>query len=182
VTPDDLYQQALVRLAREAAGAGRLEAPGVAGSRPAPYGAATVDNPLCGDRVTVEVRVEGGRVAALAHRVRGCLLCEAAASLLGRGASGLGEAEVEAVRRAVVALLREGTPPPAAPLPGLEVFAPVRAVPSRQTCVLLPFEALAAALRSALQDAGLTGHQDAGLTARPEADPAASTSTPTTAR
>ena len=165
MSADDLYQQALVALAREAAGAGRLEAPGVE---------ATVDNPLCGDRVTVEVRVEGGRVAALAHRVRGCLLCEAAASLLGRAAAGLGEAEVEAIRRAVVALLREGTPPPAAPLPGLEVFAPVRAVPSRQTCVLLPFEALQAALRAALQDAGPA--------ARPADAPAPSTATSTTAR
>lgn len=144
MTDDDLYQQALLRLAREAAGAGRLAAPGVE---------ATVDNPLCGDRVTVEVRVEGGRVAALAHRVRGCLLCEAAASLLGRGAAGLGEAEVEALRRSVAALLRDGTPPPGAPLAGLEVFAPVRAVPSRQGCVLLPFEALQAALRAAIRDA-----------------------------
>ena len=153
MSADDLYQQALVALAREAAGAGRLATPGAAGAVQARLGTATVDNPLCGDRVTVEVRLEGARVAALAHRVRGCLLCEAAASLLGRGAAGLGEAEVEAARRALLALLHDGTPPPATPLPGLEVFAPVRAVPSRQPCVLLPFEALAAALRSATQAA-----------------------------
>jgi len=153
---DDLYQEALVRLARQAAGAGRLVAPGVE---------ATVDNPLCGDRVTVEVRVERGRIAALAHRVRGCLLCQAAASLLGRGAAGLDDAEVEAARRAVLALLREGTPPPPSPLPGLEVFLPVRAVPSRQTCVLLPFDALQAALRAA-QEADPAGPAPAERTTR----------------
>lgn len=144
MSADDLYQERLLTLAREAAGAGRLAAPGVE---------ATVDNPLCGDRVTVEVRVEGGRVAALAHRVRGCLLCQASASLLGRSAAGLGDADVEAAHRALLALLEAGAPPPAAPVPGLEVFAPVRASPSRKTCVVLPFEALRAALHAAAQAA-----------------------------
>jgi nitrogen fixation NifU-like protein len=140
VTAEDLYQQALVALARAAHGAGALDHPS---------GAASLDNPLCGDRVTVQVRLAGGRVAALAHRVRGCLLCEAAAALLGQGVPGLSPAEAEAARRAVQELLRAGTPPPAAPLPGLAVFAPVREAPSRHACVLLPFDALAAALREA---------------------------------
>lgn len=149
VSVEDLYHEALVRLAREATGAGALPAP-VGGAAPATLqGMATIENPLCGDRVTVEVRVEGGRITALAHRVRGCVLCEASASLLGRAAVGLGTAEVEASRRAFAALLREGTPPPPGPLAGLDVFAPVRAVASRHSCVLLPFDALGAALARA---------------------------------
>lgn len=140
MSAEDLYHQALVRLAQEASGAGRLDAPG---------GAATVDSPLCGDRVTVEVRLEGGRIAALAHRVRGCVLCGAAASLLGRAAPGLAPAQVEAGRASLVALLRDGAAPPEGALPGLAVFAPVRAVPSRHACVLLPFDALDEALRAA---------------------------------
>ncbi len=140
VTAEDLYQEALVRLARERAGAGRLEGPG---------GSATLDNPLCGDRVTVEVRLAGGRIEAVAHRVHGCVLCEASASLLGSGARGLTPAQVEAARGAVEALLRQGTPPPEAPLGGLSVFTPVRNVPSRHTCVLLPFDALRAAVSGA---------------------------------
>jgi nitrogen fixation NifU-like protein len=134
---DDLYQQALVRLARAATGAGRLEAPGAS---------ATVDNPLCGDRVTVELRLEGGRVAALAHRVRGCILCEASASILGSAAPGRTPAELASAGEVLAAMLRSQAPPPQGPFSGLAVFEPVRGVPSRHRCALLPFEALAQAL------------------------------------
>jgi nitrogen fixation NifU-like protein len=140
VNAEDLYNDALVGLAKARTGAGRLEAPA---------GEATLDNPLCGDRVTMEVRLAQGRVEALAHRVRGCVLCEAAASLLGRAAPGRTAAELEAARRAAEALLRDGAPVPEGPFGGLAAFAPVRAVPSRHTCVLLPFEALRAAIAGA---------------------------------
>ena len=137
MSEEDLYHEALVRLARERCGAGRLEAPA---------GTATLDNPLCGDRVTVEVRLAGDRVAALAHRVHGCVLCEAAASLLGRGAAGRTAAEIEVARQGLEALLGRGVPIAEEPIGGLSVFAPVRAVPSRHGCVLLPFDALRAAI------------------------------------
>ncbi len=136
----DLYHQALVRLARAAEGAGDL-AGATAG--------ATVDNPLCGDRVTVEVRLAGGCVAALAHRVRGCILCQASASLLGRAAPGRTPAELAGAQAALAALLRSGAPPPQGPFADLALFAPVRAAPSRHRCALLPFEALARALAEA---------------------------------
>jgi nitrogen fixation NifU-like protein len=55
---DDLYQQAIVDLARQAAGQARLEAP---------QASATVDNPLCGDRVTIDLDFEGDRVRAVGH-------------------------------------------------------------------------------------------------------------------
>jgi NifU-like protein involved in Fe-S cluster formation len=141
VTSADLYHDALVRLARAAAGAGRLEAPGGAGER---------DNPLCGDRAAVEVRLEGGRIAALGHRVRGCVLCQAAASLLGRAAPGAAPAEVTAARAALEAILRgEATAPPAGAWAEMALFQPVARVPSRRGCVLLPFDALADALARA---------------------------------
>jgi NifU-like protein involved in Fe-S cluster formation len=140
VSAEDLYNEALVLLARERFGSGRLEAPG---------GAATLDSPLCGDRVTVEIRMAAGRVEALAHHVRGCVLCEASASLLGRAAPGRSAAELEAARAAAAALLGEGAPAPAGPFAGLSAFAPVRAVPSRHGCVLLPFDALRAAIAGA---------------------------------
>jgi len=59
VSAEDLYHEALVRLAREAVGAGALPAPAGGTLTAALHGSATVDNPLCGDRVTMEVRVEG---------------------------------------------------------------------------------------------------------------------------
>ena len=137
---EDLYNQSLVSLARERAGSGRLEAPA---------GTATIDNPLCGDRVTVEVRLDHGRILALAHRVRGCVLCEASASLLGSAAPGRTGDEVERARSALEALLRGAGPAPDGAFGGLEAFTPVGAVPSRHGCVLLPFDALRAAIARA---------------------------------
>ena len=136
---DALYHDALVELARAATGAGRLEAPAASATR---------DNPLCGDRVSFEVRLEGGRVAALAHRVRGCLLCQAAASFLGRAAPGVTLRELRLARDALAGLLC-GTPLPAGSPAGLEVFSPVGSVKSRHDCVLLPFDALADAVAGA---------------------------------
>lgn len=129
----DLYHDALVALAREGFGAGRLDAPSASATR---------DNPLCGDRVTFDVQVSGGKVAALAHRVRGCLLCQASAAFLGRHAPGRGRAELAEARARLEALLAEGTPLPAGEWADLALFEPVGAVKSRHGCVLLPFDTL----------------------------------------
>ena len=39
-------------------------------------------NPLCGDRVIIEAKVEGGRIVEAAFDGRGCALCMGAASIL----------------------------------------------------------------------------------------------------
>lgn len=139
MTSDELYHDALVELARAATGAGTLESPAASATR---------DNPLCGDRVTFEVRLVDGRIAALAHRVRGCVLCQAAASFLGRVGPGATAGELRAAREALAALL-EGVPLPPGAASGLGVFEPVGSVKSRHACVLLPFDALADAVAGA---------------------------------
>ncbi len=136
----DVYHDALVALAREATGAGRL---------PAPAASATRDNPLCGDRVTVDVQLADGKVVALAHRVRGCLLCQASAAFLGKHAPGRGREDLAEGRDRLAALLAEGTPLPAGEWSGLALFEPVGAVKSRHGCVLLAFDALDDALAGA---------------------------------
>jgi len=140
VTTEAIYHDELVRMARAATGAGRLEDP---------QGSATLDNPLCGDRVTMEVRLGQGRIAALAHQVRGCLLCEAAASLLGRAAVGATPAEVAEARDGAAAVLASGIAPSGGPWATLELFRPVRGTRSRHRCVMLPFDALVEALAKA---------------------------------
>ena len=121
--------------ARRASGHGRLAHP---------HGSATVDNPLCGDRVTVDVELASpARVARVGHVVRGCVLCEAAAVLIAEQAPERGLEELLRVGAGVEAALGGGVP---FPWPGLEMFAPVRGVRSRHRCVGLPFEALVAAL------------------------------------
>lgn len=140
MTSEALYQEALLRLARAANGAGRLEAPDATAER---------DNPLCGDDVVLDVSVRAGRLAAVGHVVRGCVLCRAAASILGAVAPGRDPTEIAGVRAAVAAMLREGGAVPPAPWEELAVFLPVRDVPSRHECVLLPFDTLRDALTRA---------------------------------
>jgi nitrogen fixation NifU-like protein len=52
------------------------------GRLPAPDLAAEEYNPLCGDRVIVEARVEAGRIVKARFSARGCALCQGAASIL----------------------------------------------------------------------------------------------------
>ncbi len=109
----------------------------------------TLDNPLCGDRVTMQARLSNGAVAAIAHRVRGCVLCQAAASVIGAHAPGATPADVAAARDAVRALLEDGVAVPEDAWPELSVFTPVAGHKNRHECVLLPFEALVGALTEA---------------------------------
>jgi len=132
---DQLYQDRIVALAKAKTGAGKLAAPTKSARR---------DNPLCGDRVIIDVRLDDtGHITEIAHQVRGCLLCQASASALSSIAVGRDKAGIAAIRHdAERALGREdgeaGEP--------FVAFAPVKSHKSRQECVLLPFEALADAL------------------------------------
>jgi len=133
----DLYQQALLELAKAGHGAGTL---------PSPDGEALRDSPLCGDRVRMQVALEDGRIKAIAHDVKGCLLCRAAASLVGLHGIGLDAAGVDTLRGQVAATLAGNAPPPG--WLELALFEPVRPHRNRHGCVLLPFETLAAALNA----------------------------------
>lgn len=132
----EIYQQAIMTLAAEAVGHGTLTAPSAA---------ALVDNPLCGDRVEMQIETSAGRITALAHRVKGCLLCRAAASIIGKQAIGKSRDEIEAVSVQLSAMLRDAAQAPRG-WECLSAFAPVHGHPSRYRCVELPFEALRASL------------------------------------
>ena len=129
---EELDQQAIKDLAAEASQ--RLEAPDAS---------ATLDNPLCGDTVSLDLRLSQGRVAALGHGAKGCLLCKAAATVVAQAAVGLEAETAVALADRVGAMLKQGAEPP---LPALAAFLAVRPHKSRHGCVLLPFKALAKAL------------------------------------
>jgi nitrogen fixation NifU-like protein len=127
-----LYHDAILAAARARTGAGRLAAPDRSITR---------DNPLCGDRVTLDVHLDGDRVLALGQTTRGCLLTEAAASILAGHAAGLDAAALGTALADLRSLLdgRAATPPH---WPDLAIFQPVATIKSRHECVLLPFLAL----------------------------------------
>ena len=133
---ENLYQQALKALALAAHGAGALDPAEAQALR---------DNPLCGDRVRVSLRLGDGRILTLGQETKGCLLCRASASLLGLRAPGHTRAEIAAAAEALRRLLQEDGETPEA-WPEFSLFLPARSYPSRHGCVLLPLETLLAAL------------------------------------
>ncbi len=115
---------------------------------------ATVDNPLCGDVVTIHLRrAPDDTIAAITFEARGCALCRAAASIMTERVLGLAPAAIAALTAHFTSFIR---PPPPNPAPSpesadallgeLTAFAGVRAFRSRQVCALLPFRALERAL------------------------------------
>ncbi|CUW39852.1 putative Fe-S cluster formation NifU-like protein [Magnetospirillum sp. XM-1] len=111
-----------------------------------PDASATQDNPLCGDRVSLDIRLEEGRVTAFGHRVKGCVLCRAASTLAAEQAVGLDAQAAARLADQVAGMLKKGAEPA---FPALAAFLPVRPHKSRHDCVLLPFKALAKAVRGA---------------------------------
>jgi nitrogen fixation protein NifU and related proteins len=136
-----LYQAEIVARARAGAADSRLE----------PHDArAAVDNPLCGDRITLDLRLVDGKVAAIGHRTRGCALCQASAETLRSCIPGHTTDAARGARDAVKDYLAGGALPP--DLAAYAAFAPVRDYPSRHSCVLLPLDALVEALPSRTAD------------------------------
>ena len=139
----DLYHRAILDAAEAAAGRGALKQADAS---------VELDNPLCGDRVRIEVAMDGERLRQVAHEVRGCLLCEAAASVIGSRAPGERGRDLEDMVAGLRRALDGEWEPPR--WPALEMFRPVRGYRSRHDCVLLPFDALVRALERARQVPG----------------------------
>jgi nitrogen fixation NifU-like protein len=136
---DALYHDAILARAK----AGRVD------SRLDPHdGRATADNPLCGDRVTFDLRLDGARVREAGHRTRGCALCEASAETLRIAAPGRDESELKDGREAVAAFIGSRAPLPSA-WEAFAIFAPLHDFPSRHGCVLLAFDAIEGAVSKA---------------------------------
>ena len=134
------YHAAIMSAAHRASGKGRLESPDAS---------ATVDNPLCGDRVTIDIRRAGpggDRISEIGHVVRGCVLCEAAATVIVEAGTGASAADLRAASDCVRHMLEDGGAPPEGEWRKAGMFVPVRPHPSRHDCVLLPFQALLEAL------------------------------------
>jgi NifU-like protein involved in Fe-S cluster formation len=135
---DPLYRKEVLRLAADATGAGRL---------PQACSTGRAFNPACGDRVTIDIALEEGRIAGIAHDTKACVLTQAAAAILGSELSGLNRDEVLELRACVAGMLRGGDAPEA-PFDVFSVFEGVAPHGNRHACVLLPLDAVLAAFET----------------------------------
>ena len=105
-------------------------------------------NPLCGDRLTLFLEMDGDRIKEVTFEGTGCAISRASASLMTDALKGKTLAEVDALFERFHQLVTSD--PEAAPdisgLGKLAVFAGVREHPSRIKCATLSWHTLRAAV------------------------------------
>lgn len=104
-------------------------------------------NPLCGDKLTVYVKVEDGRIRDLSFEGSGCAISVASASLMSEALRGKSVEEAEQLFSKVHALLtRNEDSSDAASLGKLAALSGVHEYPSRVKCATLCWHTLKNAL------------------------------------
>jgi nitrogen fixation protein NifU and related proteins len=103
-------------------------------------------NPLCGDRLSVFVKLDGDRVEDLRFEGKGCAISTASASLMTEAVKGKDRAAIGALFAKVHTLLTQQEALPDAQLGKLAALSGVREFPSRVKCASLCWHTLNAAL------------------------------------
>ncbi len=138
---DDLYQEIILDHSKKPRNFGHLE------------GATTHSegyNPLCGDRLTLELKLEGDVVKEARFVGAGCAISVASASLMTETLRGKTRAEAEKLFEQFHELLTSDAAKPE-DLGKLAVFSGVREYPARVKCATLAWHTLKAALENSAE-------------------------------
>lgn len=136
----ELYQELVVDHSKKPRNFGELEGA---------HRQATGYNPLCGDKLTVYLKMEDDVVREIRWQGSGCAISTASASLMTEKSKGKTRAEGEALFDLFHNLVTGGpvAEPEEAQLGKLRVFAGVKGFPIRVKCATLPWHTFRAALR-----------------------------------
>lgn len=130
---DDIYSTRIIELAGNIGRVGRLAAPDAT---------AHAFSRLCGSSVTVDLRMEDGRVVDFAHEVKACALGQAASAIMAEAIIGATAEELRAVRLEMLKMLKQEGAPPEGRFAACKYLEPVRAFRARHGSTMLPFEAV----------------------------------------
>ena len=106
---------------------------------------ARIDNPFCGDEVTVQARVDGNRVAAIYVLGTGCAITQASASMMAEVVEGKRRSEISDLASTMRQMLSDGQEPKGRASDALGDAAALRGVsrfPIRIKCALLAWATL----------------------------------------
>jgi nitrogen fixation NifU-like protein len=117
---DDLYREEILEHYRHPLNFGRLENPDITYHD---------SNPFCGDEITLDLRVQDGRVADVRFTGKGCAISRASASMM-----------TEAIKGRTLEELKQWSKREILDLLGIDVG------PVRLKCALLPLKALKAGI------------------------------------
>jgi len=112
--------------------------------------AVEASNPLCGDEVTLTLRVSDGTVEDVGFTGRGCSISQASASMMCEEVAGRSSDEAAALGHRFKDMLMQGAAPD--DLGDLEALQGVRQYPVRIKCAVLPWNALLRGLEGAPGD------------------------------
>lgn len=134
----DLYQEVILDHGRKPRNHFRLEAFDAS---------ARGDNPMCGDRVELFLKLQGDRIEKASFLGRGCAVSQASASLLTELVPGLSRAEAKSLGARLREMARSGRRDESTEaLARLSALSGVHEFPSRVKCATLAWHALDAAL------------------------------------
>jgi nitrogen fixation NifU-like protein len=106
-------------------------------------------NALCGDKLTVQLTLDGETLRTVAFTGSGCAISVASASLMTERVTGLTVAEARSLVAKLHSILTGAAVGDAAALGKLAVLVGVREFPARVKCATLAWHTLAAALDGA---------------------------------
>ncbi|GJM43987.1 MAG: iron-sulfur cluster assembly scaffold protein [Gemmatimonadota bacterium] len=133
----ELYQQVILDHHRKPRNFGPLTAPDRA---------AVGFNPLCGDRIQVQLMLdENDRITDVHFTGEGCAICTASASMMTESVQSKTLDEAKQLFHGFHELLTTGDDPGEVDLGKLSLFAGVREFPVRVKCATLPWHTLTAA-------------------------------------
>ena len=132
----DLYQQIIVEHNRSPRNFKVIE-----GAR-----TAAGDNPLCGDKITLYVKLDGGVITDVGFQGKGCAISQSSASLMTGAVKGKTVAEAEQLFKGFHDMVTGAAEPDRATLGKLAAFAGVRQYPARVKCANLAWHTLHSAL------------------------------------
>jgi len=135
---NEIYNKKILEFAADIPRLKRLEHPDAS---------ATAISRLCGSKVTVDLRMDGEKVADFGHDVKACALGQASSSMMARHIVGATADELKALRMRMYAMLKENGPPPEGRWQDMEALLPVRDFKARHASTLLTFDAVFDALK-----------------------------------
>ena len=138
---DDLYREVILDHYRNPRNRAEIDAPD--------HQAEGV-NPLCGDEVVVELRMDDGRVEAISVRGHGCSISQSSGSMMAAAIEGRTRDEISDLAKQFRAMFAgdDGPDEPQRELGDLAALQGVRRYPVRVKCATLPWATLDEALSS----------------------------------
>ena len=105
-------------------------------------------NPLCGDQVTVYLKMNGDRIDDISFEGKGCAISKSSASVMTEAVKGKSKKEAAALFERFREMVTGEAKPSSDPTDKLAIFAGVSEFPTRVKCAVLGWHTLRSALEN----------------------------------